>query len=89
MAELSLEAAVVDTAAPPAYERIACKALHLRQLGLSLSAIVRRLGVTGKAVAKALAWLRHLPLAPQVGRNLPMSFSGERRLPDHVSDHRQ
>jgi hypothetical protein len=39
------------------YQCIAPKALHLLQLGLSLSAISRRLGVAGKTVAKAIAWL--------------------------------
>lgn len=38
---------VRDTAAPPAYQRIVRIAVHLRQLGFSLSAISGRLGVTG------------------------------------------
>jgi len=43
----------------PVYQRIAGKALRLRQLGLSFSAVARRLGVTGRTVAKGIAWLRH------------------------------
>ena len=48
---------MVDTATAPAYQRIASKALHLRQLGLSLSAIAKMLGVTDKTVARAIARL--------------------------------
>jgi hypothetical protein len=33
------------------------KAFHLRQLGLTLSAISRKLAVTDKTVAKAIFWL--------------------------------
>jgi hypothetical protein len=58
---MRFEVALLDTAPPPVYQRIARKALYLQQLGLSLSAIARRLGVTGKTVAKAIAWLRHVP----------------------------
>ncbi len=52
VAEVPIEMAPVEEAAAPVYQRIAPKALHLRQLGLDLSAIAGRLGVTGKTAAK-------------------------------------
>jgi len=51
---------VVDTDQLPTYQRIAAKALRLEQLGMSCSAIARRLGVSDKTVAKAVAWLRRV-----------------------------
>jgi len=53
-AEIPIEAAILDTDAPPIYQQIAFKAFQLQQLGLSNSAIVRRLGVTDKTVNKAI-----------------------------------
>jgi hypothetical protein len=44
---------LLDTSPPPVYQRIAQKALHLRELGLSDAAIARRLDVSDKTVAKA------------------------------------
>jgi len=49
--------ALVETSAPPAYQRIAQKALQLRELGLSDRAIAGRLGVTEKTVSKAIRWI--------------------------------
>jgi hypothetical protein len=57
-AQIPLEIVLLDTGATPTYQRIASKALHLQQLGMSCSAIARRLSVTDKTVAKAIAWLR-------------------------------
>ena len=54
---LAFEAALVETSEPPVYQRIAQKALQLRELGLSDRAIAARLRVTDKTVAKGLAWL--------------------------------
>ena len=54
---MPLEVALVDTERRPLYQLVAQKALHLRELGLSLSATARRLGVTDKTVAKAVRWL--------------------------------
>jgi hypothetical protein len=56
-AEIPFEAAILDTAAPPIYQQIAAKAFQLQQLGMSNSAIARRLEVTDKTVAKAIGWL--------------------------------
>jgi hypothetical protein len=55
-AEIPIEAAILDTDAPPIYQQIAPKAFQLQQLGLSRSAIARRLKVTDKTVAKAVVW---------------------------------
>ena len=55
--EISIEAAILDTAPAPVYQQIAPKALQLQQLGMSKSAIANRLGVTDKTVAKAIGWL--------------------------------
>ncbi len=57
MAEIPIEAAILDTGAPPIYQQIAPKAVQLQQLGMSDSAIARRLDVTARTVAKAIAWL--------------------------------
>jgi hypothetical protein len=56
-AELPFEAILAEAAAAPIYQRIAAKALHLRQLGLGPAAIARQLGMDRKTVAKALTWL--------------------------------
>ena len=58
-AEVPFEVALLDTSPPPIYQRIARKALHLQELGLSRSAIARRLAVDEKTVAKAIRWLQH------------------------------
>jgi len=56
------EVALVETSELPAYQRIAQKALHLRELGLSDRVIALRLRVTDKTVAKAIRWLESLDL---------------------------
>jgi hypothetical protein len=55
---LHFEVALVETLEPPVYQRIALKALHLRELGLSDRAIAGRLGVTDKTIAKAIGWVQ-------------------------------
>jgi len=54
--------ALVETSERPAYQKIARKAAHLRELGLSGRAIAVRLGVTDKTAAKAIRWLESLDL---------------------------
>ena len=54
--------ALVETSELPAYQRIAPKALHLRELGLSDRVIAMRLGVTDKTVAKAIRSVDSLDL---------------------------
>ncbi len=53
--------ALLETSALPLYQEVAQKAVHLRDLGLSLSAIARKLKVDDKTVAKAARWLRRTP----------------------------
>lgn len=61
-AEKAVEAlpkvAPVETSEPPVYQRIARKALQLRELGLSDRVIAARLGITDKTIAKAIRWFR-------------------------------
>jgi len=54
--------ALVEISELLAYQRIARKALHLRELALSDRAIAVRLGVTDKTAAKAIRWLESLDL---------------------------
>ena len=53
---LPFHVALVETLEPPVYQRVARKALHLRELGMSDRAIAGHLGVTDKTIAKAIAW---------------------------------
>ena len=55
---LPFRVALVETLEPPVYLRVARKALHLRELGMSDRAIAGRLGVTDKTIAKAIAWVQ-------------------------------
>lgn len=57
---MPFEVALVETCEPPAYQRIARKALQLRELGLRDRVIAARLGVTDKTVAKGIRWLREM-----------------------------
>jgi hypothetical protein len=52
--------ALVEASELPAYQRIARKALHLREFGLRGRAIAVPLGVTDKTPAKAIRWLESL-----------------------------
>ena len=45
---------IVDAGSTPAFPRIAEKAAHLRELGLSDRAIAQTLNVSDKTVAKAI-----------------------------------
>lgn len=58
MAQVSLEVVLLETETRRLYQRMARKALHLRELGMSYCAIAKRLEVDDKAVAKAVRWLR-------------------------------
>ena len=49
--------ALTETEERPVHQRIATKALHLRELGLSDRVIAQRLGVSDKTVGKAIRWL--------------------------------
>jgi len=58
VARIPLEAALLHSAERPIYQQIGSKALQLRGLGFSDRLIAKRLRVTDKTVAKAVAWLR-------------------------------
>jgi predicted transcriptional regulator len=51
---LPIEAVIVDQTEVPVYLRIAEKAKHLRELGMSDKAVARVLGVSDKTIAKAV-----------------------------------
>jgi len=53
---MAFQVDLVEAEAPPKYQQIAEKALHLKRLALSNEAIARHIGVNGKTVAKALNW---------------------------------
>jgi hypothetical protein len=55
---LPVEAALLETASPPAYQRIAARAKQLSRLGMSNVQIARALAVTDKTVGKAVKWGR-------------------------------
>lgn len=52
---MPIEAIVIDRADVPVYLRIANKAKHLKDLGMSDRAIARALGVSDKTAAKAVS----------------------------------
>ncbi len=56
VAQLPSEGALLEVTVAPLSQRIARKAFHLQQLGISQSAISRQLGVADKTRAKAIAW---------------------------------
>jgi len=62
---MPFEAPLLSTSSPPIYQRIAQKALHLRELGITNAAIARRLDVTDKIVAKGIRWLREMAVGAE------------------------
>ena len=56
-AEIPLEVPILETGPAPIYQQIAPKTVQLQQLGLSDSAIARKLGITDKTVGKGVTWL--------------------------------
>jgi hypothetical protein len=56
-AELPFEIPLFQTAAAPVYQRIAARALHLRQLGFTPAVIARYLDVSEKTATKAIEWI--------------------------------
>ena len=57
---MPLEVPILEIKPPPVYQRIAPKAKHLQELGMSQSEIGRRLGVDRWTVGKALRWLAEI-----------------------------
>jgi len=70
---MPLEVALFEAEPRPVYQEVASKARHLRRLGLNDTAIARRLSVTGKTVAKAIAWLEGGERSRPPGAQLPPS----------------
>jgi hypothetical protein len=56
VSRVAVSVALLETKAPALYQRIAEKAAHLRELGLSFAATARCLEVDDKTVAKAVWW---------------------------------
>jgi hypothetical protein len=55
-----LDVVLLEAETLPLYQKVAQRALHLHELGLSYCAIARRLEVDDKTVAKAVRWRRSL-----------------------------
>jgi len=51
---------ILEVKPPPVYQRIAQKAHHLQELGMSQLEIGRRLGVDRWTVGKALRWFKEM-----------------------------
>ena len=49
---------IYDPSEQPNYQKIAEKALQLKELGLNSSAIARQLEVDHKTVSKAIEWIK-------------------------------
>ena len=49
---------IAETREPPVYQRIAAKAAHLRELGMTYPEIGKRLGVDRWTIGKAVRWLQ-------------------------------
>jgi hypothetical protein len=56
---IPIEGVIVDQAETPVYLKLADKAKHLRELGLSDKTIARALGISDKTVAKAIERARN------------------------------
>jgi DNA-binding MarR family transcriptional regulator len=52
------EVALLFQTEPPTYQKVADKAMHLRQLGMNPNRIAVRLGVDRTTVTRALRWIR-------------------------------
>ncbi len=63
---MPVEAVIVERVEAPVYLRIAEKAKHLRELGVSDKAIARALGVSDKTVAKAIVSAARTPASKLV-----------------------
>ena len=56
VAAVPLEVPILEVKLPPVYQRIAQKAKHLRELGMTYPEIGEKLGVDRWAVGKAVRW---------------------------------
>ena len=53
---MALDVPIIETGQPPVYQQIAVKAVHLRELGMNLPEISKKLGVDRWTVGKAVRW---------------------------------
>jgi len=74
-AEIPIDAAILNTGAVPVYQQIAAKAVQLKRLGMSSSAIAKRPGITDKTVAKAVVWHGQMHRYHDAQREAPISAS--------------
>ena len=56
--QLPFQLTIYDPSEQPNYQRIARKALQLKELGLTRSSIARQLNVDHKSVSKAINWIK-------------------------------
>ena len=81
-----MEVVLLETEGPALYQRLSRKALHLQELGLSYSAIARRLEVDDKTIAKAIRWLR--TMGPHPDRSESAGVAGVERSGSSACGHR-
>jgi len=62
---MPFEVPLLETIAPPIYQQIAEKALHLNKLGMQPNRIAQRLGVDHTHVTRALKWINGEPVFPK------------------------
>ena len=67
---MPFEVDLLEVTEVPTYQQIANKALHLRQLGMSLEGIGGALGVSHTTAGKAVRWAAR-PRAAKVPAKLP------------------
>lgn len=63
-ASLSVNIPIDETQEPPVYQRIASKATHLRELGMTYLEIGKMLGVDRWTVGKAVRWAASVAASP-------------------------
>jgi orotate phosphoribosyltransferase-like protein len=56
---MSVDIPIAETWKPPEYQRIAAKAVYLRELGMTYPEIAESLSVDRWTVGKAVRWLQH------------------------------
>jgi hypothetical protein len=66
---------LLDAEDGPVYQRIASKALQLKQLGLSTARVAQALDVSDKTVAKAIKWVEVSHSSEQEGDARPLNGS--------------
>jgi hypothetical protein len=57
-ASIPIDIPLAETQEPPVYRRVAAKAAHIRELGMTYPEIGKRLGVDRWTAGKAVCWLK-------------------------------